>query len=91
MSAILRLIGLALYIGALILVVWLVLYVFNVSTGNSAVAWFHHAANWLATWSRHLFDSVHNNKVHALLEFGVPAVVYAAVGSVLGRVGSSRR
>jgi hypothetical protein len=90
MSGILRLIGLALYLGALILVVWFVMYLFNVSTANSAVSWFHHAADWLATWSRNLFDSVHNSKVHALLVFGVPALVYAAVGNAFGRVSSGR-
>lgn len=90
MSGLLRLIGVALYIGALILVIWFVMYLFNVSTANSVVSWFHQAADWLATWSRNLFDSVHNAKLHALLVFGIPALVYAAVGGFIGRTSGGR-
>ena len=80
-------IGLALYICALILVVWFLLYLFDANTGNNVVNWFHEAANWLSGWSRHLFGDVHNSKLHALLVYGLPAVVYGAVGSALGRTG----
>jgi hypothetical protein len=80
------LIGLALYLCALILVVWFVLYLFDAS-GNSVVTWFHQAADWLSGWSRGLFGDVHNSKLHALLVFGLPALVYAGVGNTLGRTG----
>ncbi|WP_042400703.1 hypothetical protein [Streptacidiphilus carbonis] len=90
MSGLLRLIGLALYIGALILVIWFLLYLFDANTGNSVVNWFREAADWLATWSSHLFHGadIHNNKLRALLVFGLPALVYGAVGNALGRTGS---
>ncbi|QMU75678.1 hypothetical protein GXW83_07935 [Streptacidiphilus sp. PB12-B1b] len=81
MSGLTRLIALAANLAALILVAWIVLYLFDASTGNSVVHWFQQAADWLATWSRSLFDGVHNNKLHALLVFGIPALVYAAVGN----------
>jgi hypothetical protein len=90
MSGLIRLIGLALYIGALILVIWFLLYLFDANTGNTVVNWFHEAADWLATWSRNIFNGngVHNSKLRALLIFGLPALIYAAVGNALGRTGS---
>jgi hypothetical protein len=88
MSGLVRLIGTALYICALILVVWFLLYLFDASTANTVVNWFHEAADWLSGWSRGLFGDVSNSKVHALLVFGLPALVYGAVGNALGRTGS---
>jgi len=83
MSGITRLIALAANLAALILVVWIVLYVFDTSTSNSFVHWIQQASDWLATWSRSFFGDVHNSKVRALLCFGLPALVYAAVGNSL--------
>ena len=83
MSGITRLIALAANLAALILVAWIVLYVFDASTGNSFVNWIRQASDWLATWSKNLFGSVHNNKVRVLLAFGLPALVYAAIGNSL--------
>ncbi|MEY9965455.1 hypothetical protein ABIA33_003497 [Streptacidiphilus sp. MAP12-16] len=88
MSGLVRLIGLALYLAALVLVIWFLMYLFDANSLNTVVHWFHRAADWLATWSRSLFDGVHNSKLHALLVYGIPALVYAAVGNVLGRTGS---
>jgi hypothetical protein len=87
MSGLVRLIGLALYLCALILVIWFVLYLFDASTRNDVVNWFHQAANWLSGWSRGLFGDVHNSKLHALLVYGLPALVYGVVGNALGRTG----
>lgn len=83
MSGITRLIALAANLAALILIVWIVLYLFDTSTGNSFVHWIQQASDWLATWSKNLFNSVHNDKVRTLLAFGLPAVVYALVGNAL--------
>ncbi|WP_034088050.1 hypothetical protein [Streptacidiphilus albus] len=89
MSVLTRLIALAANVAALILVVWILLYLFDANAGNNVVHWFQQAADWLATWSRHLFsDDVGNPKLHAVLVFGVPAVVYAAVGNGLHRAAS---
>ena len=71
------------YLAALILVVWLVLDLLDATGGNDVERWFHHAADWLATWTRPMFTSVHNTKVRALLVFGIPAVVYAGVGNAM--------
>ncbi|MFC1421343.1 hypothetical protein [Streptacidiphilus cavernicola] len=80
-------IGIALYLCALILVIWFVLYLFDANNANDVVHWFHQAADWLSGWSHGLFNSVHNSKFRALLVFGLPALVYGAVGNVLGRTG----
>lgn len=88
MSGLVRLIGLALYLCALVLVVWYLLFLFDTSTSTSVVDWFHRSADWLSGWSRGLFGDVHNGKLHALLVYGLPALVYASVGNVLGRTGS---
>lgn len=88
MSGLVRLIGLALYLCAVILVVWFLLFVFDANTGNTIVNWFHQAADWLAGWTRGMFGSVHNSKLHALLVYGLPAVVYGAVGKALDRTGN---
>ncbi|MHA6759612.1 hypothetical protein [Streptacidiphilus sp. PAMC 29251] len=88
MSGLLRLIGLALYICALILVIWFLLFLFEANTGNDVVNWFHEAANWLSGWSHGLFNSIHNSKLHALFVYGLPAVVYGAIGSAFSRSGN---
>ncbi|MER5862918.1 hypothetical protein [Kitasatospora sp. NPDC002040] len=67
-----------------ILVVWILLDLFGANTGNNVVSWFHTAADWLAAWSRGLFE-VSNHTVQVLLDYGIPAVVYAIIGNVLGR------
>ncbi|QMU68327.1 hypothetical protein [Streptacidiphilus sp. P02-A3a] len=83
MSGITRLIAIVANLAALILIVWIVLYLFDTSTGNSFVHWIQQASDWLATWSKNLFNGVHNDKVRTLLAFGLPAVVYALVGNAL--------
>jgi len=89
MSVLTRLIALAANVAALILVAWILLFLFDANTGNNIVHWFQQAADWLATWSRSLFSGdVGNSKLHAVLVFGVPAVVYAAVGNGLHRAAS---
>ena len=83
MSGLASLIRIAAYVAALILVVWLVLDLLDASGGNEVERWFHHAADWLATWTRPMFHSVHNSKGRALLVFGIPALVYAGVGNAM--------
>lgn len=83
MSGLASLIRIAAYVAALILVVWLVLDLLDASGGNEVERWFHHGADWLATWTRPMFHSVHNNKGRALLVFGIPALVYAGVGNAM--------
>ncbi|MFI0901198.1 hypothetical protein [Streptomyces sp. NPDC020983] len=73
-------------IAALILVLWILFFVFDANRANDLVDWVHHAANWLATWSRDLFTP-DNAKWRTVLNYGLPAVVYLAVAQAFaGRV-----
>ncbi|RKE17365.1 hypothetical protein [Streptomyces sp. TLI_171] len=67
-----------------ILVVWILLDLFHANQGNTLVDWFHHAADWLAAWSRGLF-TVSNHTAQVLLDYGIPAVVYVIIGNVITR------
>jgi hypothetical protein len=76
-------------IAALILIFWILFFVFDANQGNGLVDWVHHAANWLASWSKDLF-TVHNLKWRTVLNYGLPAVVYLLVAqAVSGRVNRS--
>ncbi|MEZ0067145.1 hypothetical protein ABIA32_003158 [Streptacidiphilus sp. MAP12-20] len=88
MGALLRIVRLAAYLAALLLVVWILLFLFDASTGNSIVHLLQQAADWLAGWTRGIFGSVTNSKLHAVVVFGLPALVYAAVGGAIGKLGS---
>jgi hypothetical protein len=73
-------------IAALILILWILFFLLDANRGNDLVTWVHHAANWLATWSRDLF-TVHNDDWRTILNYGLPAVVYLVVAhAVAGRV-----
>lgn len=71
-------------VATLILVVWIVLDLSGANPSNPVADWFHHAANWLSAWSRGLF-SPDGDTARTLADYGIPAVVYAAVGAALGR------
>jgi hypothetical protein len=78
-----RIIKIVADLAALILVVWILLALLGANSGNDVVSWFHNMADWLATWSRGMFD-VGNAKGQIVLDFGLAAVVYAAVGHIVG-------
>ncbi|MET7685259.1 hypothetical protein [Streptomyces sp. NPDC005423] len=76
-------------LAALILILWIAFYLFDANTGNGLVSWVHHAANWLAGWSRDLF-TIHSDDWRTVVNYGLPAVVYLAIGHTLaGRTGRS--
>jgi hypothetical protein len=89
-SGIASLVRRAALLAGLILVVWLLLFLVGANTGNPVVSFFQAAADWLATWSRGLFDNVGNRDWHATLVYGIPALVYLGGASVLG-YGPARR
>ncbi|MEU1424876.1 hypothetical protein [Kitasatospora sp. NPDC005751] len=74
----------AAHIIAGILVVWIILDLLSANQGNTVVGWFHSAADWLAAWSRGLF-TVSSQTVQILLDYGIPAIVYAAIGNLVAR------
>jgi hypothetical protein len=73
-------------ISALILILWILFFVLDANRGNDLVTAVHHAADWLATWSRDLF-TVHNDDWRTVLNYGLPAAVYLLVAhAVAARV-----
>jgi hypothetical protein len=73
-------------VAALILGVWILMYILDANRANDLVNWVHNTANWLATWSRDIF-TVQTGWLRTLLNYGLPAVVYLLVGHALaGRI-----
>ncbi len=69
---------------AAILVIWILLDLFGANQGNALVHWFRTAADWLSGWSRGLFTVSHHTG-QVLLDYGLPAVVYLALGNLVAR------
>ncbi|MFJ1755520.1 hypothetical protein [Kitasatospora sp. NPDC088134] len=69
---------------AAVLVIWILLDLFEANGGNPLVSWFHRAADWLSAWSRGLF-TVSDRTGQILLDYGIPAVVYVALGNLATR------
>lgn len=69
-------------IAALILVLWILFFVFDANRANDLVTWVHHAADWLAGWSRDLFTP-DNAKWRTVLNYGLPAAVYMLIAHVV--------
>ena len=61
-------------IAAVILILWIFFFVFDANRANDLVDWVHHAANWLAGWSRDMF-TVDNAKWRTVLNYGLPATL----------------
>lgn len=73
-------------VAALILIVWILMYLLDANRANDLVNWVHNSANWLAGWSRDMF-TMDSDKLRTVLNFGLPAAVYLVIGhAVAGRV-----
>ncbi|WP_037906490.1 hypothetical protein [Actinacidiphila yeochonensis] len=73
-------------IASLILILWILFFLLDANRGNELVMDVHHAADWLAGWSRDLF-TVHNDDWRTILNYGLPAAVYLLIAhAVAGRV-----
>jgi hypothetical protein len=84
MDAVARIVRVAAYGAASILVIWILLYLLDANRTNDVVRWFQDAADWLATWSRNLF-SIDDDKLRATVNYGAAAAVYALVGALATR------
>ncbi|SEN30083.1 hypothetical protein [Actinacidiphila rubida] len=71
-------------IAAFILILWILFFLLDANRANDLVNWVHHAANWLATWSRDLFTP-DNAKWRTVLNYGLPALVYAGLAHLIAR------
>ncbi|MEV6510656.1 hypothetical protein [Streptomyces sp. NPDC051642] len=66
-------------IAALILILWIALYLFDANTANNSVDWVHNAADWLSGWSHNLF-TIHSADWRTVVNYGLPALVYLFIG-----------
>lgn len=69
---------------AVILGLWIVLYILKANPANGLVDWVHRAADWLAGWSRDMFTPA-AGWLRTLVNYGIPAVVYLAAGHAVAR------
>ncbi|MFG2792452.1 hypothetical protein [Streptomyces sp. NPDC048419] len=66
-------------IAAAFLGLWIVLYLLDANRDNVFVEFVHSVANGLAWWSQDIF-TMDTESLRVLLNFGLPAVIYLAVG-----------
>ena len=73
-------------VAALILILWIVLWMLDANRANDLVAWIHDVASWLGGWAHGIFPT-RSAWARTLLDYGLPAAVYLVVGhAVAGRV-----
>lgn len=71
---------------AVILGLWIVMYLLDANRANDLVGFVQAAAHWLAGWSYNLF-TFDKDWLRVLLNYGLPALVYLGVGHALaGRI-----
>jgi hypothetical protein len=67
---------------AVILGLWILMYVLAANRANDLVSFVQDAARWLAGWSYDLF-TFDTDWLRVLLNYGLPALVYLIVGHAL--------
>ncbi|MEU6098906.1 hypothetical protein [Streptomyces sp. NPDC047079] len=67
---------------ALILGLWILMYLLNANPGNNLVQFVHDAAAWLAGWSRDLF-TFDEAWARVVAGYGLAAVVYLFIGHAI--------
>lgn len=67
---------------ALILGLWILLYLLDANRANRLVQFVHDAATWLAGWSLHLF-TLDQAWAQVVVGYGLAAVVYLFVGHAI--------
>ncbi|MZD09700.1 hypothetical protein GTW43_32155 [Streptomyces sp. SID5785] len=71
---------------ALILGLWILMYLLDANRGNDLVRFIHHAADWLAGWSYDLF-TFDEAWARVVSGYGLAAVVYLLIGhTIAGRL-----
>ena len=68
-----------------LIVIGIVLVVLGANESNQIVSWFHDAASWLAQPFKNVFH-LKNAKANTAVNWGLAAVVYAAVAAVIVRL-----
>ncbi|CAL9588997.1 hypothetical protein SUDANB105_05185 [Streptomyces sp. enrichment culture] len=77
-----RVIAIVADIMALILGLWILMYLFDANRGNDFVQFVHDTARWLAGWSHDLF-TFDEAWARVVAGYGLAAVVYLVVGHAI--------
>lgn len=64
---------------AALLGLWILLYLLEANRANVFVTFVHGTADWLAWWSQDIF-TMDTEWVRAILNYGLPAVLYLLIG-----------
>ncbi|MFD3543886.1 hypothetical protein ACFWUQ_30895 [Streptomyces sp. NPDC058662] len=64
---------------ALVIALWILLYLLEANQGNGLVDFIHDAASWLAGWSYDLF-TFSREWVQVVVGYGTAAVTYIVIG-----------
>ncbi|MFG3196098.1 hypothetical protein ACGFYT_08180 [Streptomyces sp. NPDC048208] len=81
-----RVIALAADVMAVILGLWILMYLLDANRGNSLVEFVHDTAAWLAGWSHDLF-TFDEAWARVVAGYGLAAVVYLFIGhAIAGRL-----
>lgn len=80
-----RLVALTADVVAVVIVLWILLYLFDANRSNDVVAFIHDAATWLAGWSHDIF-TFGKEWLNVVVGYGLAALVYLVVGHALARV-----
>ncbi|MFW6692754.1 hypothetical protein [Streptomyces sp. MAR4 CNX-425] len=71
-------------LAAIVIGLWILLYVLDANRSNDFVDFVHDFASWLAGWSRDMF-TVDPDWWNVTLNYGIAATVYLAVGHTVAR------
>ncbi|GAB3116052.1 hypothetical protein GCM10027160_24390 [Streptomyces calidiresistens] len=71
-------------VAAFIIGLWILMYLLDANRDNTLVAIVRDAANWLAGWSRDMFN-VQPEWWRVVLNYGIAALVYLVIGNALAR------
>ncbi|GHI58025.1 MULTISPECIES: hypothetical protein [Streptomyces] len=79
-----RVVAIVADLAALILGLWILMYLLEANRGNDLVRFVHDAASWLAGWSHDLF-TFDEAWARVVAGYGLAAVVYLFAGHAIAR------
>ncbi|MFC3492496.1 hypothetical protein [Glycomyces rhizosphaerae] len=76
---------------ALIILLHLAFVLLEANPGNPLVDFMADLANWFSWLFRDMFTGIEDPKVRAVVNYGIAALVFLAIGGVVSGVGGRRR
>ncbi|MCC3765268.1 hypothetical protein K3N28_19600 [Glycomyces sp. TRM65418] len=75
---------------ALIILLHLAFILLEANPGNPLVNFIADCANWFAWLFKDMFTQIEDPKVRAVVNYGIAALIYLAIGGILSGVGRRR-